>query len=165
LITSNSFFMSSLELESALADLRSTNKEVRAHASASLSGMGKTAVPPLLTLLNDTNWVIRYRAAEALGAIGDVQVVESLIALTTDEKDHVRYMAAKSLGKMQDPRIPPILIGLLTDDHPYTRRIAAEGLARSGSDLAMTPLMQALEQEPDPDVKNAIRTALSQIMS
>ena len=162
-ITSNSFYMSPSQLESALADLRSSDKDVRACASVTLSRLGKIAVSPLQALLNDPYWVIRYRAAEALGAIGDIQSIDSLIALTTDEKDHVRYMAAKSLGKMHDPRIPHILKRLLTDDHSYTRRIAVEGLARSGSDSAQTPLMQALEREPDPDVKNAIGNALSQI--
>ncbi len=160
-ITTNLFFMCSLTLESALADLHSPEKEVRARASATLITIGTAAIPALLGLLHDKDWVIRYRAVEALGGIGDTAAVEPLMQCTTDEKDHVRYMAAKSLARMEDPRIVPVLIRMLSDDHSYTRRIAAEGLSRLGNADALPHLESALLHETDPDVKQAIARALS----
>lgn len=153
--------MCSCTLESALMDLHSPKKEVRARACATLITIGTDAVPALLGLLHDKDWVIRYRAAEALGGIGDTAAVEPLIECTTDEKDHVRYMAAKSLSRMQDPRIIPVLVRMLSDDHSYTRRIAAEGLGRSGRADVLPHLEHALLHETDPDVKQAIVRVLS----
>jgi len=147
--------MQTPDLNGALTDLRSADKHVRARAVACLIQVGTSAIPPLLELLNDSDWVIRYRAAEALGGIGDIRTIDHLIARTMDENDHVRYMATKSLAKMQDPRIVPVLMKMLTDEHTYTRRIAAEGLRALGSENATLTLQEPREEQSDPDVQKS----------
>ena len=162
----NSFFlfiMSHEEIELYLAGLRNPDKEVRANSVEQLVKSGSEAVPHVLNLLTDDNWIIRYRAAEALGGIRDVDTVDSLIQLTTDEKDHVRYMATKSLGYFHDPRIHPVLIMMLSDDHSYTRRIAAAGLVAEGDSTAYIPLQKALDGESDPDTRASLLDAIRQI--
>lgn len=150
-------------LESALSDLRNLDKDVRAVATCNLIGIGSSALPALMKLLSDDEWVIRYRAAEALGGIRDTRTIGALILLTTDQKDHVRYMATKALSQMQDPRMVPVLIRMLCDDHIYTRKIAAMGLAAAGDSAAFIPLQKAMGCEPDPDVRTILQKAFSQM--
>jgi len=149
-------------LESAFSDLRSLDKDVRAVATCTLVGIGTPAIPALMKLLNDDEWVIRYRAAEALGGIRDTGTIDALILLTADQKDHVRYMATKALSQMQDSRVVPVLIRMLCDDHIYTRKIAAMGLLAAGDSTAYLSLQKAMECEPDPDVRTILQKAFSQ---
>jgi HEAT repeat protein len=112
--------------------LSDPDKEQRADATAALVAYGEKSLPALLNVLTDTDWKVRYRAAEALGQIGsmqDVDIVPSLITLTDDEKDHVRYMAAKGLVQIRDPRARDAFQKLMHDDHPYTSSMAEKGLA------------------------------------
>lgn len=118
------------EIEPILSDLRNLDKNVRAEATDRLIKSGTKAVPYLLPLLDDDDWIIRYRSLEALSGIRDTGTIEAIIKKTDDPKDHVRYMAAKALGFMDDERVIDVLARMLSDDHSYTRKIAAEGLAR-----------------------------------
>ena len=146
-----------------LSGLRSAEKEVRALSMENLVKTGTSAVSDLQTLLEDDNWVIRYRAAEALGGIGDIGSIDPLIRLTSDPKDHVRYMATKSLGRMQDPRVVPVLTRMLSDDHSYTRRIAADGLSMSGDNTIVDSLQEAMKHESDPDVLASLSAAIKKL--
>ncbi|NLV26481.1 MAG: HEAT repeat domain-containing protein [Methanomicrobiales archaeon] len=155
--------MLSADIEKNIAGLRNQNKEVRAISMENLAGLGRSVVPALLSLLDDDNWVIRYRASEALGIIQDESTIESLIRMTTDNKDHVRYMAVKALAGMQDLRVGPVLIRMLSDDHSYTRKIAAKGLANAGKPDAIEHLEKALDCESDPMVRLSFEDALNRL--
>ena len=155
--------MSSDEIELYLSGLHNPEKDVRAKSMEQLVKLGIKAVPQLLDLLTDDDWVIRYRAAEALGGIRDTATIDSLTRLTADQKDHVRYMATKALGQMQDQRVVPTLIRMLSDDHSYTRKIAAGGLGTAGDPVALISLQKAIECESDPDVREHLLNAVEAI--
>jgi len=104
--------------------------------------------------------VIRYRAAEALGLIGDLRAVKPLVHRLSDEKDHVRYMAAKGLGRIGGQEEVGSLINALSDSNEFVRRSAAIALGAIGGDPAGTALHQAAETETDPVVKTAIAEAI-----
>lgn len=131
----------------------SPDKECRADTVQKIAIYGDEAVKPLLALLNDSDWKIRYRAAETLGIIRSHEPVQELIQTCNDEKDHVRYMAAKSLGIIKDTRAVETLIRLLDDEHQYTRGIAAVGLAAIGDTTAKREIEAALGRETDQTVK------------
>jgi HEAT repeat protein len=155
--------MSNNDISSCISSLWDKDKGVRAHNMQKLADKGKVAVPSLLPLLSDPDWVIRYRASEALGLIQDPETIGPLIDLTKDEKDHVRYMAAKSLGRIKDSRIVPVLIGLLSDSHLYTRKIAASGLAGMQDERALKPLKLAFESEIDEPTRDILSEAISSL--
>lgn len=155
--------MSRHEIESMLSDLRNSDKNIRAEATKRLIQSGTDAVPFLTPLLDDEDWVIRYRALEALYGIRDVNTIDDVIRKTTDPKDHVRYMATKALGNMEDLRVVPVLARMLSDDHSYTRKIAAGGLARSGDASVLVLLQKALATETDPEVCACFEDALFQM--
>ena len=107
-------------------------KEVRAAAAGALASRGPPAVDVLIGSLGDANWVVRYRAAEALGFIREERAVPTLIRVLGDSRDHVRYMAAKGLGRLGDRRAVGPLTAALSDGNEFVRRAAREALASLG---------------------------------
>jgi len=135
--------------EELIQDLYSTEKETRARATRDLIDVGAPAVKDLLACLSDDQWVVRFRAAEALGEIGDEQSCGPLIATLADPKNHVRYMAVKGLGKMGGCGAKEQLVPLLHDENEYVRRITAQslGLIGDGSEIAILQAVRGNETD------------------
>ena len=115
-------------LEIFIRALRDPEKAVRAQATLALVAIGRPALDPLIHLLDDPDWKVRYRAAEALGLLKEQGAVGPLIRQLSDEKDHVRYMAAKSLSLLKDPVALEPLTRCREDENPYVRRMAETGV-------------------------------------
>lgn len=147
--------------EQLIQGLYASEKEARARAGWELIRVGSPAVEGLLTCLSDDIWVVRYRAAEALGEIGDGRSCEPLTAALADPKDHVRYMAAKSLGKMGTSAAKEQLVPLLHDENEYVRRITAQSLGLVGDGAEIAVLQAARAGETDPEVCAAIDDAVA----
>jgi HEAT repeat protein len=107
-------------------------KDVRAAAAAGLASAGRLAIGALIEALADGNWIVRYRAAEALGSMRDERSVTALIHALGDGRDHVRYMAAKGLGRLGDGRATGPLSAALADENEFVRRAAREALVSLG---------------------------------
>lgn len=146
--------------EGLIQDLYAPEKETRARATRELIDVGAPAVEGLLACLSDDLWVVRYRAAEALGEIGDPRSCDALIAALGDQKDHVRYMSAKSLGKMSACGAKDQLVPLLDDENEYVRRITAQSLGLIGDGNEIALLQAAREKETDLRVCAAIDDAV-----
>lgn len=105
-------------------------------------------MPACIALLSDGDWKVRYRAAEALGLLGDGEAyAPPLVAALDDEKDHVRYMAAKGLGLLGDSRAVGLLGRMRDDENEFVRRSAARSLGTIGGEDAVLALRKALEGE------------------
>jgi len=107
-------------------------KDVRAAAAAGLDSVSQPAIGALNADLADRNWVVRYRAAKALGSIKDERSVSALIRTLEDRRDHVRYMAARGLGKLGERRAAGPLSAACADENEFVRRAAREALAALG---------------------------------
>jgi HEAT repeat protein len=70
----------------------------------------------------------RLRAAEALGAIGGPEAVDTLVEALSDPDEHVRQRAAQLLGALGDARTAPAVAGLLDDPVPEVVAAAREAL-------------------------------------
>jgi len=147
-------------LHTLISRLSDPDKGVRAEAMHGLVKIGEPAVPSCITLLRDDEWRVRYRAAEALGFIGDGEAYAPLTAALGDEKDHVRYMAAKGLGLLGDPRAVECLQGVQRDENEFVRRSAATSLGKIGGADALRALRLALEDEADSGVREVIIAVL-----
>lgn len=140
------------------------DKAERAKCMEELVRCGKTAVIPLINILDDDSWVVRYRAAEALGLIGDERALTALTGSLQDEKDHVRYMAAKGLGMFKEKESLFSLIPLLKDENEYVRRISATSLGSIGkSKSAKSAIAAAIICEKDPAVLEAMNLAFENL--
>jgi len=142
--------------------LRSPEKDTRKRATENLARLGSKSVLSLIPLLDDKDWIVRYRAAEALGMIRDERSVSPLLVCLKDEKDHVRYMSAKSLGEFKIPEIGIALIPLLKDENDYVRKTAAHSIKKSGSPTAIEEIRKALSHEEDPVVAERFREILTE---
>ena len=149
-----------LNLENLISRLLDPEKAVRAEAMHGLVAIGKPAVPACIALLSDGGWRVRYRAAEALGLLGDGEAYEPLVAALDDEKDHVRYMAAKGLGLLGDPRAVMHLGAMRDDENEFVRRSAARSLGAIGGEEAVLALREVLEDETTDGVRATILEAL-----
>lgn len=115
-------------IDTCIQAISDPEKAVRAQAARALAAIGEPAAGRLITLLNDPDWKVRYRAAEALGTMKSRTSVPYLIKRLSDEKDHVRYMAAKSLGLIGDPLALSPLTDAQDDENPYVRKIVNNSL-------------------------------------
>ncbi len=155
--------MDELDLEPLLSRLADPDKAVRAEAMQGLVAIGRPAVPACIALLQNADWRVRYRAAEALGLIGDAAAYAPLTAALGDEKDHVRYMAAKGLGLLGDPGAVSHLAAVQRDSNEFVRRSAAGSLGRIGGEEAIRALRAALADETADGVREAILAALHDV--
>ena len=74
-----------------------------AHAQAldELVVIGRPAVPALIQALHSETWIQAFRAAEALGQIGDRRAVRPLKRLLDHPNSNVRWGAAEALGRIR----------------------------------------------------------------
>ena len=121
-------------IDTCIHAMRDQEKAVRAQASKALAEIGEPALERLLPLLNDPDWKIRYRGAEALGMMKDKRAVSPLIGLLSDEKDHVRYMAVKSLCGIGDMAAWEPIIACQQDENPFVRRMADRAVSTLGKE-------------------------------
>ncbi|MER3424901.1 MAG: hypothetical protein C4293_18455, partial [Nitrospiraceae bacterium] len=76
-----------------LRGLKDPNANVRASAAEALGHLGaREAVPELITLLHDDEWVA-FSALTALAQIGDASALPSLLDLVQEGREAVRYAA------------------------------------------------------------------------
>jgi HEAT repeat protein len=118
-----------------------------------------------IELLKSPHLHYRWKAAEALGEIGDVSAVIPLIEALRDPYVDVQWIAAQSLGKIGDPRAVEPLIAALKSEEKWLRIGAAWGLGRLGSrgGSAAVPFLIELLNDPKRDVRKTASWALGRI--
>ncbi|MFC4356855.1 HEAT repeat domain-containing protein [Halobium salinum] len=152
-------------IEVAAGDEEAT---VRGAAIDALDGFGTGAVERLLAELTGVDpeegadWVtakrfakalsadqpeLRMAAANALGRIGDGDVVPRLVGALDDPDARVRQRAAAALGSVGHSRAIGPLSGLLEDETPAVKRAAADALAMLDGDAALAPLLSLLDDD------------------
>lgn len=124
--------------------------------------------------------LVRSSAAEALGRIGDAQVVDGLIDALRECFGTVRLSASEALGKIGGEHAVDGLIALLNDKDGYTRvanlasvaqrkdwyskvrSAAAESLGKIDSTAAVFALTAALK-DPEVKVRDSAEKALKEL--
>jgi hypothetical protein len=116
--------------------------------------LGEDPVPSLIVKLGDENPKVRWKAAWALGHLGDARAVDPLIASLDFSRPYasgedaftLNMVAAWALGKLEDPRAVEPLIRALSNACDDFVWIAAWALGEIGDTRAIAPLRAALEQ-------------------
>jgi HEAT repeat protein len=142
--------------------------------------MSRRPLPQLIALMKDPVPEVRIRAAKALGAIGGLEAVESLLGALRDtnrwsalriadilsglgqaavepllrEFAHLpppaRVPAIDILGRLRSHLAVPLLRALLTDPEPNARARAAHSLGLIGDPRVTDDLVTALQDEAWP---------------
>ena len=81
-----------------------------------------------IRLLSDDDEVSRWKAAEALGRLGDPAAVDELISTLWDEDARVRLKAAWALGRIGDRRAYAPLQRLYRMENETAQEIITEAL-------------------------------------
>jgi HEAT repeat protein len=144
-------------LEAFIANLASRDDAKRVKARHSLVAMGKAAVPSLIEALKNSNTLMRWEAAKALGEIGDPGTAPALVKALEDEEFDVRWLAAEALIKMNINALRPLLQAL---ENRGDSVMLQEGAHHVFHDLAkgalrkyLAPVLAALERlEPGDQV-------------
>ena len=80
-----------------MENLHSDNPSLRWGAAHSLGRMNDPrAIDPLIALLNDEDWRVRFKAVWALGRLGDLRVLPFLSRLSRDKTETVRDSVAQA---------------------------------------------------------------------
>ncbi len=115
--------------------------DFRRRSLYSLSEMwGAAAIPHLIELLKDSDWLVRDGAASQLGEFKDNRATDALIGCLSNSDRDLRASAAKALGDVGDHKaIPQLLKVLQKKEHPRNECFedhisAAAALARMGRD-------------------------------
>lgn len=133
-----------------LVNLLSENQysAVRWKSAEALAGIGKDSVEPLIRLLRHPDEDVRWKAAIALGEIGDPRAITPLIGLLSDKDHYVMGRAAVALGMIGQPAVSP-LIRTLQEGDGNLRWGAAIALGRIRDPRAVAPLVHALGDKYD----------------
>jgi HEAT repeat protein len=116
--------------------------------------LGDDPVASLLPRLSDDDLSVRWKAAWALGHLGDGRAVDPLIAaldfsrpfVVGEDEFTLNMVAAWALGRLQDPRAVGPLVTALTNECSDFVWIAAWSLGEIGDTRAVGPLREALKR-------------------
>jgi HEAT repeat protein len=134
-------------VEPLIEALRDDDINTTVYARISLGEIGSSAVDPLIKALQDKDYLVRSRAAYALGLVEDDRAVEPLILVLSDEEWVVRENAAEALGMIKDERAVEPLISALSDAEWLVRGNAAEALGKIKDGRAVEPLILAIKDD------------------
>jgi bilin biosynthesis protein len=94
--------------------------------------------------LGDTRGMVRLRAAQVLGEIGEPATDLLVAALLHNDNVTIRRAAAKTLALIEDPAsVPPLLQAFLTDEDTVVHGSSVGALARIGN-VAVPALLEII---------------------
>jgi HEAT repeat protein len=120
-----------------VAALEDRDAGVRETAAEALHWVGAAAVAPLAAALGHETRYVRWRAAVALGELGDPAAVAPLAGALNNEDGYVRRRAALALHELNDPSTVGVLVSALGNEDRYVRRRAALALGELGDEAAV----------------------------
>ncbi|MCI0358100.1 MAG: HEAT repeat domain-containing protein, partial [Planctomycetaceae bacterium] len=137
------------KLAAGLSAGSAAEQQAAADALADLGAAAGPAVPQLLTALESKDVDLRWRAARALGMIGDAKSLDALRKHAADTNAGVRAQSIFAIARLraEDQASLAAVIARLTDPDPAVRRATVTGLRMLKADRTkVIPLVvKALE--------------------
>lgn len=142
-----------------VSQLKSPDAKARLTAAEELGNIGsdaKAAVAPLTEVLNDGDWAVRIKAADALVKIDPAapKAIDTLVAAIGQEAH--RAAAVETLGGLGAAAKPAVgaLAGVLKDNAPANRVKAADALFKiEPTHGEIVPTLSALLGDPAKEIK------------
>jgi len=122
---------------------------VRIPAAEALGQIGSKSLGYLLKKIKDSDPMVRWGVAYALGLIGDKEGTAALVEALGDESAEVRAAAAVSLGQLGSDDASAALVNALSDSNKTVRWFAQWALKKIPK-AARPALQGALKAEPVP---------------
>ena len=119
-----------------------------------------SVLPAVLKLTTDSDAGLRDQAVLAAGNLQDISVIPALAKLADKQyQPGILGMAAEIFSRYRNPAATRPLVGVLGDSNPNVRSQAAAALRNLADPVAVPFLLEHLD-DPDPDAKYYIVTAL-----
>lgn len=138
------------ELASLLANLKSTDENVRVEAAEKLKELADPrTIEPLIEALGDSYWEVRRKAAEALGKLKNhikEQQYRRILDGFENENENSGHHAI-ALGKIRRKDALNLLLERLNDKDEGVRINVAEALGELGFRKAVKPLINSLRDK------------------
>jgi HEAT repeat protein len=156
------------DVKQIVTKLKATSATERHAAADALSDLGyaaQEAVPQLTEALKSNDADLRWRAARALGTIGDVKVIPELRKLTADSEMLVRAQTIFALGRLgaTDEESLTAVVGGLADKEVQVRRAAVRTISMIKPDRkVMIPLVVKMLEDADPNVAMRAMSAIAE---
>ncbi len=131
-------------------------------AVETLLGYGAAALPALCRGLVSPSAEVRWRAALALGRLGDPRPTPGLCRTLRDPEPAVRAGAAEALGMLADPRGLAPLVAAADDSGGVVRAAVTQALGRYDRETVL-PLVLRLLWDPEPEVQARAAAALAHL--
>lgn len=142
--------------------LKEDETDLKFHFIASLQEIGNApAIELLIGWLDESTWLIRKAAADALVKIGGATVGPLERALARTDNENIRYWGVRALAKLGETGLPALLAFLSRCDR-RERTVIVQALQELDSPRVIRPLLALLEDEAWP-VRNAAADALAQV--
>lgn len=120
-------------------------------------------VQRLTAALADSDWVVRWSAADALAWVRDRSAVPALVEALNDANWTVRVAVIRALGELRDGGATPDVIPLTEDRQNLVREAAVEALGLIADARALPALQHAVKSDPEPFVRLAAVESLGRI--
>lgn len=143
--------------------LKVEDGETRIFVARALGSIGNTAaIPALISMLEDSDFEVRFDAVGALRQLGD-PAVPGLIEALRNENKNVRIAAAEALPGMEivDADHIDVLLNALCDSNPKVQDPIIGTLIQMGA--SVVPGLIAALDDAESDVKEAIAFILGEI--
>lgn len=117
----------------------------------------------LIDLLKSADVTERRDTARTLGVMGFDVATPGLIEALDDSDGKVQLLAAEALGNIGDKRAVSPLIEKLPYAEAGVKRFILGALGKIGDSRALEPVVQALEGEPEGDVRASAAYGLGEL--
>ncbi|MCB1118654.1 MAG: HEAT repeat domain-containing protein [Chlamydiia bacterium] len=148
--------VASPQAEQAMNQLRITALD----ALAETHDLGVGAYIRKEGFLNESNAHIRAAALKAMGASGDAEGIEQIVAQLSDSSPLVRWSAVQALGQLKMNSTLPTLIKALDDPHPEVVIQAIYSLAPFHDPTADNAIREVADTSNFPHVKEIAQRTL-----
>ena len=102
---------------------------------------------------DDSDWIVRASAAEALGNLEDASILPDLEDALYDEEDPVRVYAATSIGLVASPAFLPTLNAYIQAEHdPNVRKELLVASYRLGETASMNDILNLIQNADEDSV-------------
>jgi HEAT repeat protein len=153
------------QLAAKLGSGAPAEQRIAADALGDMGAAAQEAVPQLVAALTANDADLRWRAARALGLIGDMNVEEALRKATSDSESLVRAQAIFALGRLKadDKESLTVVVAGLGDKEVQVRRAAVRAMAMIQADRSVTiPLVVKMLQDSDQNVAMRAVSAIAE---